>query len=50
MLLTIAIILLILWFLGIVTSYTIGGFIYILLVLAIILFLIRVIQGRNPVA
>jgi hypothetical protein len=49
MLVTIAIILLILWILGLVTSYTIGGFIYILLVAAIILFLIRIIQGKNPV-
>jgi hypothetical protein len=50
MLVTIAVILLILWILGLVTSYTIGGFIYLLLVVAIILFLIRIIQGRNPVA
>jgi len=49
MLITIAVILLILWLLGVVTSYTIGGFIYVLLVIAIILFLIRIIQGRNPV-
>jgi hypothetical protein len=42
--------LIILWLLGIVTSYTIGGLIYVLLVVAIILFLIRIIQGRNPVA
>lgn len=49
MLVTIAVILLILWILGLVTSYTIGGFIYILLVAAIILFLIRIIQGKNPV-
>lgn len=47
MLLTIATILLILWFLGIVTSYTIGGFIHILLVIAIVVVLIRVIQGRK---
>jgi hypothetical protein len=49
MLVTIAIILLVLWILGLVTSYTIGGFIYVLLVAAIILFLIRIIQGKNPV-
>lgn len=49
MLVTIAIILLVLWLLGLVTSYTLGGFIYILLVAAIILFLIRVIQGENPI-
>jgi len=48
MLLTIAVILLILWALGLITSYTIGGFIYVLLVIAIILILIRIIQGRNP--
>lgn len=50
MLTTIAIILLVLWVLGLITSYTIGGFIHVLLVLAIIMFLVRVIQGRNPVA
>lgn len=48
MLITIAIILVILWLLGIVTAYTLGGFIHILLVIAIILILIRIIQGRNP--
>jgi len=48
MLVTIAVILIILWILGLVTSYTLGGFIYILLVAAIILILIRLIQGRNP--
>ncbi len=50
MLTTIAIILIILWLLGIVGAYTIGGFIHVLLVIAIILFLIRIIQGRNPIA
>ncbi|MBA3788800.1 lmo0937 family membrane protein [Patescibacteria group bacterium] len=49
MLITIAVILLILWALGLVTSYTIGGFIHILLVVAIILILIRLIQGKNPI-
>jgi hypothetical protein len=44
---TIAIILLVLWALGLVTSTTIGGFIHILLVLAIIVILIKVIQGRR---
>jgi uncharacterized protein (DUF58 family) len=44
---TIAIILIILWALGLVTSYTMGGFIHILLVLAIIMILVRVIQGRS---
>jgi hypothetical protein len=46
---TIAIILVILWVLGLVTSYTLGGFVHILLVLAIIVVLIRVIQGRRAV-
>jgi hypothetical protein len=46
---TIAVILVILWLLGMVTSYTLGGFVHILLVLAIIVVLIRVIQGRRPV-
>ena len=50
MLWTIFVILLVLWLLGLVTSYTLGGFIHILLVLAIITVLIRVIQGRSPVA
>ena len=47
MLETIAIILLILWALGLVSSYTIGGFIHLLLVVAVIVILIRVIQGRR---
>jgi hypothetical protein len=46
---TVAVILLIMWLLGLVTSYTLGGFIHILLVLAIVVVLIRVIQGRRPV-
>jgi hypothetical protein len=50
MLVTIATLLLILWVLGLVTSYTLGGFIHILLVVAIIMFLIRIIQGKNPVS
>ncbi|MBI2409702.1 lmo0937 family membrane protein [Candidatus Kaiserbacteria bacterium] len=49
MLVTFATILIILWLLGIVTGYTLGYFIHILLVVAIILFLIRIIQGRNPI-
>jgi asparagine N-glycosylation enzyme membrane subunit Stt3 len=49
MLWTIAVILLILWLLGMVSSYTLGGFIHILLVLAIVAVLIRLIQGRSPV-
>ncbi len=48
MLSTIAVILLILWLLGVVTSYTIGGFINVLLVIAIIMVLIRVIHGEDP--
>lgn len=46
---TIAVVLLLLWALGLVTSYTIGGFIHVLLVLAIITVLIRIIQGRQVV-
>jgi len=49
MLWTIAIILLVLWAVGLVSSYTIGGFIHILLVAAIIVVLVRVIQGRRPI-
>jgi hypothetical protein len=48
MLVTIAVILLVLWALGFVTSYTLGGFIHLLLLLAIILVLVRVIKGKNP--
>ena len=44
-----AVILLVLWLLGLVTSYTLGGFIHLLLVVALIVVLIRVIQGRRPV-
>jgi hypothetical protein len=47
MLWTIAVILLVLWFLGLATSYTLSGFIHILLFLAIAMVLIRVIQGRR---
>ncbi|HEY6265759.1 MAG TPA: lmo0937 family membrane protein [Candidatus Acidoferrum sp.] len=46
---TLAVILLVLWLLGLVTSYTLGGFIHLLLVVALIVVLIRVIQGRRPV-
>lgn len=49
MLWTIFVVLLVLWLLGVVSSYTMGGFIHILLVLAIAVILIRVIQGRSPV-
>jgi hypothetical protein len=50
MLWTIAIILLVLWLLGMVSSYTLGGFLHVLIILAIIAVVIRLIQGRNPVA
>jgi hypothetical protein len=49
MLMTVAVILIVLWLLGMVTSYTMGGLIHILLVVAIIVILIRVIQGRRVV-
>jgi hypothetical protein len=48
MLTTIAVILIVLWLLGMVTSYTLGGFVHVLLVVAIVIVLIRIIQGRNP--
>ena len=48
MLWTIFVILLVLWLLGLVTSYTLGGFIHILLVLAVIVIVIRLLQGRRP--
>jgi len=49
MLTTVVVVLLILWLLGLVSSYTMGGFIHILLVLAIVAVLVRVIQGRRPI-
>ena len=49
MLSTIALILIVLWLLGMVSSYTMGGFIHILLVIAVVVFLVRVISGRRPV-
>jgi len=49
MLWTIAVVLIILWMLGLVSGYTMGNFIHILLVIAIIVVLVRVIQGRRPV-
>jgi len=45
---TLIVILLVLWLLGMVTSYTLGGVIHILLVVAVIVVILRVIQGRNP--
>ena len=48
MLETIVVILVVLWLLGLVSSYTLGGFIHILLVLAVVVLLVRIIQGRRP--
>ena len=45
---TIAVVLIILWLLGFVTANTMGGFIHVLLVIAVVLFLVRIIQGRRP--
>ncbi|MDE2260312.1 MAG: lmo0937 family membrane protein [Betaproteobacteria bacterium] len=44
---TVAVVLIVLWLLGVVSSYTLGGFIHILLVIAVVVILIRVIQGRS---
>jgi hypothetical protein len=49
MLWTITVILLVLWLLGLVSSYTLGGWIHILLVIAIVVVLLRLISGRSPV-
>ena len=49
MLWTIAVILIVLWLLGLVTSYTMGGFIHLLLALAVVMVLVRIIQGRRLV-
>jgi hypothetical protein len=48
MLYTIAVVLIILWALGLVTAYTMGGFIHVLLVIAVVVILLRVIGGRSP--
>lgn len=48
MLYTIAVVLIILWLLGLVSSYTMGGFIHILLVIAVVVVLLRIISGRKP--
>ena len=48
MLETVAVLLIVLWLLGLVTSYTMGGFIHILLVIAIVVILLRLISGRKP--
>ena len=49
MLWTIAVVLLLLWAIGLVSSYTLNGFIHLLLVIAVIMVLIRIIQGRRPI-
>ncbi|HEX6316599.1 MAG TPA: lmo0937 family membrane protein [Gemmatimonadaceae bacterium] len=49
MLMTLAVVLIVLWLLGTVSSYTMGGLIHVLLVVAVIIFLVRVIQGRRVV-
>lgn len=49
MLYTLAVVLILLWLLGLVSSYTMGGFIHILLVVAVVVVLLRLIQGRRPV-
>jgi hypothetical protein len=49
MLWTIFVLLMVMWLVGMVSSYTLGGFIHILLILAIATVLIRIIQGRNPI-
>jgi hypothetical protein len=48
MLYTIAVVLIVLWLLGLVSSYTMGGFIHLLLVIAIVVILLRIISGRKP--
>ena len=48
MLYTIAVVLVILWLLGLVTSYTMGGLVHVLLVIAIVVVLLRIISGRKP--
>jgi hypothetical protein len=50
MLYTIAVVLVILWLLGMVSSYTMGGFIHILLVIAVVMILVNLISGRRPLA
>jgi hypothetical protein len=49
MLETIAIILIILWLLGLVSSYTLGGFIHVLLVIAVVVVILRIIRGQRPI-
>ena len=50
MLSTLVVVVLVLWLLGVVTSYTMGGLIHVLLVVAVVMVLLRIIQGRNPLA
>jgi hypothetical protein len=47
---TIAVLLVVLWLLGMISAYTLDGFIHLLLVIAVVVVLVRVIQGRNPIA
>jgi hypothetical protein len=49
MLYTIAVVLIVLWLLGLVSSYTLGGFIHVLLVVAVVVILLRLISGRRPI-
>ena len=49
MLYTIAVILIVMWLLGMVTSYTMGGLVHVLLVIAVVVMLLRVISGRKPI-
>ena len=49
MLYTVAVVLIVLWLLGLVTSYTMGGLVHVLLVIAVVVVLLRIISGRNPV-
>ena len=49
MLYTLEVILIVLWLLGLISSYTMGGFIHVLLVIAIVIVLLRVISGRKPI-
>ncbi|MEK7438174.1 MAG: lmo0937 family membrane protein [Pseudomonadota bacterium] len=49
MLYTIAVVLIILWLLGLITSTTMGGFVHVLLVIAVVVVLLRVISGRKPI-
>lgn len=50
MLYTIAVVLVVLWLLGLVSAYTMGGFIHVLLVIAVVVVLLKIISGRNPMS